>query len=98
MCLHKLSLYSPLPERKGAKGMVRAPIEAKLRIAAGVQRAPLFSGGKRGVQRGATPLAASINYFSLLPPFFQEGGQGDSASPYRDEAPNRSRSPEGAAL
>ncbi len=36
-------------ERKGARGMVRAPIEAKLRIAAGVQRAPSFGGGTGGV-------------------------------------------------
>ncbi len=42
MCLHKPLLFSfPLPLRKGARGMVRATIEAKPRIA--------------GLQRGAAP-------------------------------------------
>ena len=43
MCLHQLIFFTfPLPGRKGARGMVQAPFEAKVRT--------------RGVQRGVVPL------------------------------------------
>ena len=89
MCLHKLRFFTP-PFLKG-----RGP---------GGWSGPALRRVQAGSPEGCNPTGrrnggcASINYVSLLPPSFQEGGQGDGAVPYRGEAPNRSRSPEGAVL
>ncbi len=75
----RVRYFSPLPSRKGARGMVRAPIEAQLPQA--------------GSPEGRTPSGrryggcASITYSSLFPPSFQEGGQGDGAPHNRSAAP-----------
>ena len=99
--IHYTSLLSPLPGRKGARGMVplsrpkprtaRAP---QRRVAAhyggrgpGGWSAPALR-AKRGVQRGAPPLAGGMEdvppYTTLLyyPPSWKEGGQGDGPLPH----------------
>ena len=71
---------SQAPRKDGARWMVRSPLSsAKLRSAE----------ESRGVQRplaGGIGGCASINYFSLLPPSFKEGGQGDGPSRYLSTA------------
>ena len=71
--------YSPLPSRKGARGMVRPIIEAQL-LQAGSPEGCNPTGRRNGG-------CASITSSSLFPPSFQEGGQGDGAPHNRSAAP-----------
>ena len=85
-CPPEFSIFSPLPRRKGARGMVRATIEAKPRIA-GVQRGAALAGvwGCPPVHI-STPLPIPPSPYSI------------TASAAKQSGGLASGSPEGAAL
>ena len=90
MCLHKLIIFtSPFLSGRGAEGWSEHPAPTQ-----GIQRSAALWEGSEGVpqrMQAGSPEGrnlsgrrnggcASINSSSLLPPSFQEGGQGDGVS------------------
>ena len=56
-CPPEFSIFSPLPSRKGARGMVRAIIEAKPRIAGGQRASPFWRAPRLPISCGMSRIA-----------------------------------------